>query len=211
MNILMKAAFLVTTLGLFPFGAFAQTPKLPAGYHIQMNASGQPNIVRYDFDGDGANDVVCAIEKGEEEDVKLMATLRNGKIVLSSKSTSTCCGSMSQKSGVIDVHSKGMRGFSYYKFRWDKPAMDFRLIGYETESFGNAAHDGSGTSSLNLINGDFIAEYNSWNEKKQDLVTLPKVKRKIPVSKKMYLKNFGDDMDEGLATMTHKYLPKAVQ
>ena len=195
----------------FLINAAAQDPKLPAGYKILEDASGNPAMLRYDFDSDGRQDIFCAIQPQTGDDAKLMAVLKSGKSVSYSQALSMCCGSLSQKNGVIDVHSKGMRGFTYYKFRWDAKAKDFRLIGYDTESFGNAVHDGSGKSSLNLITGAYEAAFNVWDEKKQKLVALPKVNRKLNLGRRIYLKQFGEDADSWLAQLNASNLPKELR
>ena len=208
----MKSLICIIYFILFGLSAAtAQNSFLPTGYHVQANGSGTPNELRADLDGDGRPDVFRAIEQGEGEDAMLMAVLKGGKAILYSHPLSMCCGSLSQKNGVIDVHSRGMRGFTYYKFRWDAGAKDFRLIGYATESFGNAANDGSGKSSLNLLTGDYEAAFNSWNERSQKLVALPRIKRRVTIGNRIYLKEFGEAEDEWLAMLNAKYLPKELR
>ena len=202
---------LILAILTVPNKTAAQELKLPAGYSILEDASGKASTLRYDFDGDGRQDVFCGIQPQEGADAKLMAVLKNGKAVLYSQPLSMCCGSISQKKGVIDVHSKGMRGFTYYKFRWDAAAKDFRLIGYATESFGNATNDGSGKSSLNILTGAYEAAFNVWDEKRQKLVALPKVNRKITVGRRVYLKQFGEDADNWLAELNAANLPKELR
>jgi hypothetical protein len=140
-----------------------------------------------------------------------MAVLKGGRKLIFSQALSMCCGSLSQKKGVIDVQSKGMRSFSYYKLRWDKAAGDFRLIGYSTESFGNAANDGSGNSSLNLLTGDYKAAYSIWNEKRAELVALPKVTRRLKLGRCIYLKSFGEETYEWLSDVNYRNLPKELR
>ncbi len=182
---------------------------LPSGYKLLEDAPASVSISA-DLDGDGKRDAFRAVVRSGGEDAQLMAQLANGK-TLTSGALSMCCGSISAKGGVVDVHSKGMRGFAYYKFRWEAAAGDFRLIGYDTESFGNAANDGSGTSSLNLLTGSYEAAFNNYNEKQEKLIALPKVKRKIAVSKKIYLRSFNETADSWLADLNAKYLPKEVR
>ena len=183
--------------------------KAQAVQQVQTDGSGELMELTYDFDGDGRKDVFAAVESAGGDDPRLMAKI--GKRTLYSKPLSMCCGSISQKKGVIDVNSKGMRGFTYYKFRWDPRVKDFRLIGYATESLGNAANDGSGKSSLNLLTGDYEAAFNSWNEKREQLVALPKVRRKIAVGKRIYLQQFDDTIDEWLAALNSRQLPKELR
>ena len=189
----------------------AQDPKLPAGYMIQESASGSPNLLRGDFDGDGKRDVFCVIQLKGSEDGKLMAVLKSGKTVLYSHTLSMCCGSVSQGNNVITLHSRGNRYFTYYKFRWEAQAKDFRLIGYDTESFGNAVHDGSGNSSLNMLTGDYEAEFNVWDEKTKDIKSLPKVSRKLKLERRIYLRQFGENAADWLMEVDMASRPKELR
>ncbi len=189
----------------------AQAPILPRGFTLQPAPSGEPGFVRYDFDGDGKIDVFCAAAKEGEEDARLMALLKRGNRVLKSGTLSMCCGVISQKGGVVQVQSRGMRGFSYYKFRWDKSAKDFRLIGYDTESFGNAAGDGSGKSSLNLLTGAYAGSFHKWSAGRRKLLPQPAIRSTKPLSKRIYLSSFGEAEDAWLAELSASYLPKSMR
>ena len=200
---------LLTLVLILTGAAQSGAQSLPPGYGPLEDAPGTVTV-SMDMDGDGRQDAFCAALRHGEEDARLLARLASGK-TLSSGTLSMCCGSITAKGTVVDVHSKGMRGFTYYKFRWEAAAGDFRLIGYDTESFGNAANDGSGTSSVNLLTGAYEAAFNSWNEKRGKLIALPKVKRKIAVSRKIYLRTFDEAADSWLADLNAKYLPKEVR
>jgi hypothetical protein len=189
--------------------ARAQPPQLPNGYHLLEDAP-DPCLVRADLDGDKKTDLFCAAKRKNETDARLVAVLKDGKSVIVSGMLSMCCGSLAVHGNVVDVHSQGMRGFSYYKFRWDAAAKDFRLIGYDTESFGNAVHDGSGTTSLNMLTGNYEANTNTWDEKKEDLIP-HKVKRKLSLSRKVYLKNFDKKVCDWLSDIDYKNLPKELR
>ncbi len=211
MNYLSRFLFSALSAVLLHAGfAGAQAPKLPSGYRLQEDAPASC-MVKADLDGDGSPDWFCAAVKDGDDEARLLALLKGGKVMVQSGPLSMCCGSIAVKGAVVDVHSKGMRGFTYYKFRWEAVAGDFRLIGYDTESFGNAANDGSGFSSINMLTGGYEAAFNSWNEKRGKLMALPKVKRKIVVSRKIYLKSFDEAADSWLMALNAKYLPKEVR
>jgi hypothetical protein len=206
----LRRAFMCCSLVAFAIVASAQAPQLPHGFHLLEDAP-DPCIVKADLDGDKKADVFCAAKRDNETDARLLAILKDGKSIITSGTLSMCCGSIAVRGNVVDVHSQGMRGFSYYKFRWDAAAKDFRLIGYDTESFGTATGDGSGKSSINLLTGSYEAAFSVWNEKREQLIALPKIKRKVSVSRKFYLKGFNEDADQWLTDLNARYLPKEVR
>jgi hypothetical protein len=205
-----RRAFLCCSLVAITSVADAQTPHLPSGFAL-LEDTPAPCIAKADLDGDKKTDLFCAAKRKNETDARLLAILKDGKTVIVSGPLSMCCGSVTARGNVVDIHSQGMRGFTYYKFRWDAAAKDFRLIGYDTESFGTATRDGSGKSSINLLNGNYEAAFNVWNEKQEKLIPLPKIKRKVSVSRKFYLKTFNEDADSWLADLNARYLPKEVR
>ncbi len=187
----------------------AQVPKMPPSHSLQSGIGSNP--IKADFDGDGKRDEFYVAEESENTDgyfIALMSTC--GRI--ESPVVPLCCGSVDQKGkGTLRAASKGMRGFSYWTFRWDAAAKDFRLIGYDTENFGNAMNDGSGTSSLNLLTGDFVAAFNSADVKSGELRALPKVRRKVVVSRRIYLQKFDEAADAWVADLARRNFPKEVQ
>lgn len=189
----------------------AQSPKLPAGYSVQESQVGTPVMVRADLDGDGQIDIFCAVQSDGQ--LKLFASLQSGCKTIMSQDVGdgTCCGSVSAKNGVVRVSSTGMRAFSYYKWRYNKVAGDFQLIGFDTESFGNAANDGSGTSSLNLLTGDYVDAFNSYNQRTQRLKALPKTRKKVRVTKRIFLKDWNDSTETWVSDLAYRQLPRQMQ
>ncbi len=72
--------------------------------------------------------------------------------------------------------------------------------------FGNAANDGSGKSSVNLLTGDYIGNWNYYDETKNKLVKIPTIKTKMYFPK-IYLEEFNDETNypEKCATLYYKY------
>ena len=73
------------------------------------------------------------------------------------------------------------------KFRYDPKSKRVRLIGMSRYEFGNAANDGSGESSVNLLTGDYIG---NWNYDDYDtLIRIPTIRAKLtfPI---IYLEDF---------------------
>lgn len=152
-----------------------------------------PQKVTYDFDGDKKTDVF-QIKDG----LLVYALSSQGKKEVKSKGGSYADRTwLKLQKNVVVFHCQFMRASNTFKFRYDSKLKQFKLIGYDNEQFGNAANDGSGTSSYNLLTGDYIANWNIYDYKKEELVARPTIKKKLPV--KVYLlKDFGDDMIDAL-------------
>lgn len=178
------------------------------GYTLQEGIHGI-NELAADFDSDGKQDTISVIERGDH--LYVCASLQNGQLALQSKDAPYCCSYLEFVKNVVVLHSTGMRAFSTWRFRYNAALRNFQMIGWDTESFGNGANDGSGTSSLNLLTGTFIAKYNSWDRKQGKLIALPVVSRKVKITRRILLTDFGEDSDEWLSNLTHKLLPAAVQ
>ena len=214
-----KFYFSFILIFLLSFSAFAKIPEMPAGYSRYMPSPEQCSHIKggcsdpahYDFDKDGLEDAFLVAKKdGEDADKLLMVFLKDGKKILYSQPLINCCSYVSQqdisKNGVVSVLSTAMRGGKVFKFRFDKAANDFWLIGVDGEYFGNAVNDYSGKESYNLITGDYWGFCNRWNEKKQKLIKMPELKKKIDISKKIYLHNLNEDyLDEFLYSQNEKY------
>ncbi len=86
-----------------------------------------------------------------------------------------------------------MRAGYACQFRYDENSKRVQLIGMSRYEFGNAANDGSGKSSVNLLNGDYLGEWNVFSERKQKLEKLPDIRTKM-----LFVKTFLEDFDESL-------------
>lgn len=64
-------------------------------------------------------------------------------------------------------------------FRYDKKTKTIRLISMSRYEFGNAANDGSGNSSINLITHQYIGNWNYYDQEKEKLVKMPVIKKKL--------------------------------
>jgi hypothetical protein len=172
--------------------------QLPQGYSVQKNMDGKANEIRTDFNADGKQDVIAVITKGE--DVKLFAAISSSK---GSYTYSThksmeyfdCCSRMEQKGNIVKIHSNGMRYFENYTLRYNKTSFGFDVIGFDSESFGNAINDGAGTKSINLLTGDFESSINQVPSGQPEKGKVVKQKKKLRVPKKYTLKNFNEAMD----------------
>ncbi len=86
-----------------------------------------------------------------------------------------------------------MRAGSDNQFRYDKHAKKMRLICMSRYEFGNAANDGSGKSSVNLLTNNYIGEWNYYDENKMKLITMAPIKKKMHFGK-IYLETFSDQV-----------------
>jgi hypothetical protein len=94
--------------------------------------------------------------------------------------------------GVLTFHFQSMRWSTDLKFRKEAKYGDMRLIGTETENYGNAVHDGAGSASTNYLTGERISNYMAWDEAKQDLVDKPETREKVSTQLKAF-KGFDED------------------
>ncbi len=85
-----------------------------------------------------------------------------------------------------------MRAGYSNQFRYDKKRKKLRLIGMSHYEFGNASHDGSGESSVNLLTGDYIGDWHYCDYQKEKLIKIPTIKTKMKFNK-IYLEDFNDD------------------
>ena len=84
-----------------------------------------------------------------------------------------------------------MRAGGSSQFRYDKPTQKIQLIGMNRYELGNAANDGSGESSVNMLTNDYIGKWNYFDEKKERLIPIPPIKTKM-ILPKTYLQTFSD-------------------
>ncbi|MBC8986735.1 hypothetical protein H9X96_13210 [Pedobacter sp. N36a] len=105
----------------------------------------------------------------------------------------------------IDLVMTGIRalenGFEFFNnwmragytcfFRYDKNSKKIRLASMSRYEFGNAANDGSGNSSINLVTHQYIGNWNYYNEEKEKLIKMPVIKKSwvLPVTA---LEDFSD-------------------
>ena len=92
----------------------------------------------------------------------------------------------------FDFFNSWMRAGYICAFRYDKKLKKIRLIGMSREEFGNAANDGSGHSSVNLLTGSYIGEWNYYDYEKEKLISIPAIKRKM-VFVPVFLEAFSDE------------------
>lgn len=74
-----------------------------------------------------------------------------------------------------------MRAFANYSYLYDKEVGKFRWTGFSDEYLGNAANDGSGTQSFDLITGEYVADFKYFGMDLNYLFSLPTITEKYDV------------------------------
>jgi hypothetical protein len=106
---------------------------------------------------------------------------------------------MNETSGVkatkngFEYYNNWMRAGFYNQFRFNAKAKKIQLIGMSRYEFGNASNDGSGESSVNLLTGKYIGNWNYYDMKNEELVSLPVITVKMSF-KPVYLEGFSDEV-----------------
>lgn len=154
-----------------------------------------------DLDFDGVADTVY-IDRDESTIVCLLSTKKFQKI------ESKPIEILNEQSLIKDARNgfyfenHWMRAGYSNQFRYDKNNGKIRLIGMSRYEFGNAANDGSGESSINLLTSDYIGNWHYYdmtaNNNEGELVKIPSIKTKMYFNK-IYLKDFNDEVYFGFA------------
>lgn len=83
----------------------------------------------------------------------------------------------------FEFYNHWMRAGYYNQFRYNKKTKKIQLIGMSRYELGNAAHDGSGESSVNLLTNDYIGNWNFFDylahNEDGELVNIPTIKTKM--------------------------------
>ena len=91
-----------------------------------------------------------------------------------------------------------MRAGYENQFRYDSKSKRIQLIGMSRYEYGNAANDGSGESSVNLLTNDYIGNWYYYDECREKLTKVPTIKAKMPLGK-IYLEDFSEETYFGYA------------
>jgi hypothetical protein len=206
----MKHSCFLLMMMIYSSASIAQRG-IPANHRIQRDESGMPQLLRTDLDGDGKRDSVMIIEKEARTDGRIFVLLSSQRSPVLSAPIGLCCGSLTLNKNVIVAITRGMRGFGTFRFRWEPVTKDFRLIGYDTESYGTASGDGSGKASLNLLNGAYEGAFFHWDVVCAELAPLPPVKRTLKLNRKIYLSHWSEESEQWLYDVMNAQLSAAMR
>jgi hypothetical protein len=155
---------------------------------VSMYSFGQENNLYIDLDHDKIKDTVFF----DRENGTITCKLSSKKFKeIKNKSYDTAgdkVGIESTKSGFCFFENWMRAGYSC-QFRYNNKLKKIELIGMSRYDFGNAANDGSGESSINLLTNNYIGNWNYYDEEKQELISIPTIKRKMMI-KKTFLEDF---------------------
>ncbi|MFC3563254.1 XAC2610-related protein [Pedobacter jamesrossensis] len=84
-----------------------------------------------------------------------------------------------------------MRAGYHMDFAYNKTAKKVQLVAMDRYEFGPANNDGSGESNINLITNEYLGDWNYYDLKREELIKIPTIKRKM-IFPKTYLDNFDD-------------------
>jgi hypothetical protein len=178
---------------------------LVALFLIIASAYGDEKLT-LDLDGDNVADSLY-LDSNSSKIICKLSTQNFQKIeskFVDSESSSWLEGT---KGGFV-YHQSFMRAGYACQFRYDKKIEKIQLIGMSRYEFGNAANDGSGESSVNLLTDDYIGNWHYYDHEKDKLMAIPPIKTKMHFEK-IYLESFSSDtyFDYGTrcAELCHKY------
>ncbi|MFY8003930.1 MAG: hypothetical protein ACOVNR_03775 [Chitinophagaceae bacterium] len=168
--------------------------------HVQKigkDSIGLPNKYLYkDVDNDSVIDTVY-VDSIKSAIVCKLSTYNFKEI------TSKPIDILNDQSGINET----INGFEFFndwmrsgyknQFRFNQKTRKIQLIGMSRYEFGNAANDGSGESSVNLLSGDYIGNWNYFdykaNNENGELIKIPTIKAKMKF-KVINLEDFSDEI-----------------
>ena len=160
---------------------------------LQLAVFAQDMLIK-DIDFDGRKDSIY-IDQKEWKIVCRLSTQNFKKIKSKKIETSGDNTYIKPKKNGFEITVNWMRAGYACQFRYEKNEKRIRLIGTSEYAFGNAANDGSGEASVNLLTGDYIGNWHYFdhlaNNEKGELVKIPTIKAKMPI-KKIYLEDFDE-------------------
>jgi hypothetical protein len=177
---------------------------------LTITATAQEPLIK-DLDTDGRADTV----RIDPERAVIVCRLSSKQF---RKLESGPIETLTEQSGI-----KGTRnGFEFYnnfmragyaaQFKYNATTQQLQLIGLSRYEFGNAANDGSGASSVNLLTGDYIGNWNYYdfnaNDGEGELIKIPPIKTKMPF-RVINFEAFSESTYEAFATRCYQLYERA--
>lgn len=161
---------------------------------VQIIVFGQEKLVK-DIDNDGKKDTVYV--DVTKSTIVCRLSINNYKPIQSKpiEILNETSGVKPTKNGFY-FSNDWMRAGYRNQFRYNAQTKKIQLIGMSRYEFGNAANDGSGESSVNLLTSDYIGNWNYYDEAankgKGELVSIPTIKTKMKFAV-INLEDFNDE------------------
>ncbi len=188
----MKQINLISILFLVSFSVFGQEKLIK-----DLDFDGIDDSVYYD---ENSYTVICKLSTQKFKPIvnDLIETYGNGIYVTDAKNG-------------FYINISWMRSGISSQFRYNKKTKKMQLIGMSRYEFGNAANDGSGESSVNLLTGDYIGDLNFYdhlaNNEEGELIKIPTIKTKMKFIE-INLEDFSDgtffDFSDRCSTLYYK-------
>jgi len=160
---------------------------IPAGYSIVQTKEGSDQL-KSDLNGDGQDDVAVLIEKkgdssydqSEEVLLVIFTADRHRQLQLATASSNLGGASVAYDDGkklslrknVISYHHQSMRHHIDLKFRYEKSAGDFMLIGKDYADYGGMA-SGPTHISINYLIGKKLINESIWDDSSEEVMAQP--------------------------------------
>lgn len=176
---------------------------------IHASAFAQEKLVK-DIDFDGKNDTVY-IDQNEGAIVCRLSSQNFRKLKSKAMEIGGDNSAIKASRNGFEFRNNWMRSGYAGQFRYEKTEKRIRLIGITAYAFGNAANDGSGEASANLLTGDYIGNWHYYdhlaNNGKGELVKIPTIKAKLKFEK-IYLEEFNEESYYSYSTQLEKIVEK---
>jgi len=167
----MKKVIIAIFLISSRIAAFGQSELMKDSVYIESEGFVMQYILLKDLDNDGIRDSTYL----SVEDSTIVCRLSTKNFA---KMASKPIEILNWQSGVADIED-GFQFFNHWmragyenQFRYNSQTKKMQLINISRYEFGNAANDGSGESSVNLLTGDYIGNWNYYDSEKDTLIEM---------------------------------------
>ncbi len=174
---------------------FRVLPLLSLPLTLSLSTKGQEPLVK-DLDGDGINDKVY-LDPARSVLVCELSTQNFRKVESYPVDYFSENARLEPTRNGFEFRNNFMRAGYGAQFRYSSFLEQMQLIGMSRYEFGNAANDGSGESSVNLLTNNYIGNWNYYdpnaNGGEGELKKIPSIKVKMlfPTVK---FESFGDEI-----------------
>lgn len=158
---------------------------------ICANVSVGQNLLVKDIDLDGKRDTVC-IDAAKSTIVCNLSSMNYKPVVSKPIEILNETSGITETKNGFEFFNSWMRAGYKNQFRYNSKTKKIQLIGMSRYEFGNAVHDGKGESSVNLLTGDYIGNWNYFDIGHDRLVKIPTIRKKMQFNP-INLEDFSDD------------------